>query len=297
MNIIALLILLAVLVAPSLLYMLLTRVSDVLYSGPATILPLAFRPNRDGMYQVAANVPGMDPVVFEVSASRFDRVRRGENKVMVSVGRRFLDRRPVLSQILWQYEAKDAAAVGRYDKLAADLPVDQDLGLVPGMLYFVLAMATVVLFVGDGYVPSLMRSDPLVMHAFWYGNAACVALSGYWLARTQPAIRGYLSEGGSRGILMTLFSLIGGMAALATVLFYEEPSAVTLLGAICASAVGMLFAMLTGSRRSHPSSAEPIRPFAHTLLAPTAPTAAPGSADLLAAPDQNRDARLGPPRS
>jgi hypothetical protein len=209
------------------------------------------------MYQVTIAVPGIAPIVFEVSASRFARVMDGENAVMVSVARRLLDGKTVIDQILWKYEAKQAAKNGRYDKISPDRPVYQDLGLVPGLLYFALSMLSVLLFMGDNFVTSLMRTDPMLMHAFWYGNAACVTLCGYWLARKQPAIRGYLSEGGSRFLLMVLYSIIGSFAALATVLFYEKPSALMLLGAMCASAVGMLLAMITGAFRSHPSAASP----------------------------------------
>jgi hypothetical protein len=258
MNLVILGILVAVIAAPTLLSMVLTRVSKVLYSGPATVVPLSIRPNRDGMYQVTIAVPEIAPFIFEVSASRFARVMDGENTVMVSVARRLLDSKTVIDQILWKYEAKKAAKDGRYDKISPDRPVDQDLGLVPGLLYFALSMVSVLLFAGDNFVSALMRSDPLLMHAFWYGNAACVTLCGYWVALKQPAIRGNLSEGGSRWLLMVLYSIIGSCAALATFLFYEEPSPLMLLGAMCASAVGILLAMITGAFRSHPSAASPI---------------------------------------
>ncbi len=258
MTLFILAVLVAVIAAPTLLSSGLTLVSKVLYSGPATVVPIALRPNRDGMYQVMVAIPGMDPFILDISASRYARVSEGENTVMVSVARRLLDRKPVLAQVLWKYEAKQAALTGRYDKISPDRPVDQDLGLVPGLLYFALSLGSVVLFVGDNFVSSLMRSDPLLMHAFWYGNAACVTLCLYWLARMQPAIRGNLSEGGSRLLLGVLYSIIGSFAALAVVLFYAEPSPLMLLGAMCASAVGILFAMIAGAFKSHPSAASPI---------------------------------------
>ena len=293
MNIAIIGLLIAVIASPMLLCAAFSRVKKVLYSGPATVHASTLSRNRQGMLPVTLVVPGIAPFNFEISVSRFMHILDGENQVMVSVARRLLDSKTVINQILWKYEVNQAAKDGRYDKISPDRPVDQDLGIIPGLVYFGLSLGSVALFVGDNFVASLMRSDPTLMHAFWYGNAACVTLCGYWLASKQPHIRGYLSEGGSRWLLMVMHSIIGGFAALGAIMFYEEPSPLIMLGAICACAVGTLIAMVAGAFKSHPSTASPMAMLDLPTLYDTSRTSG-DAARLIASPEFGRHQKILP---
>jgi len=169
---------------PTFLSVILFRYGKLLYSGPALVRAYGIVKDKQGMYPVTLIIPGMTAIKFAISSERICRVRLSDETVMVSVTRRLFSEAAVISQVLWPQEAQQAARDGRYDKIKPDRPVDTRVSFVPSVLYFALSAVSAALYVGDNFVASQMRADELLMHAFWYGNAACVALCGYWSARS-----------------------------------------------------------------------------------------------------------------